>query len=181
MSEITYQMMLSTLQTASLMIGVLYYLFIMRNAQKTRELTLKAQEHALETRQAQLYNSIWNQSMNNPQFQKQYMRLMSLQWKNFDEFIELFPYPDFESENSMAMWGVGLFFEGLAPLVREGLLNIQYLTGTIGGLLRTYWSKMEPIVNEAREFYNDPSVFGQAEYLYNELTKYHEEHPELKT
>jgi hypothetical protein len=40
---------------------------------------------------------------------------------------------------------------------------------------------MEPIVNEAREFYNDPSVFGQAEYLYNELTKYHEEHPELKT
>ena len=101
------------------------------------------------------------------------------EWKNFDEFIETLPYPDFESENSIALWGVCLFFEGLAPLVREGLLDIKYLTGTIGEL-RTYWSKIDLILNEAREYYNDLGVFRQVEYLYNKLNKYTDEHPELK-
>jgi uncharacterized protein HemX len=61
MVEITYQMILSTLQTIALIVGIVYYLIIMRNTQKTRELslraqelTLKAQEQAKETRQAQL-------------------------------------------------------------------------------------------------------------------------------
>lgn len=62
MADITYQMVLSTIQTVSLVVGVIYYITIMRNSQRTRELTLesqelarKAQEHALETRQAQMF------------------------------------------------------------------------------------------------------------------------------
>ena len=62
MAEITYQMVLSTIQTIALVVGIVYYLTIMRNAQKTRELTLqsqeltrKAQEQSLETREAQLF------------------------------------------------------------------------------------------------------------------------------
>ena len=63
--------------------------------------------------------------------------------------------------------------------MREGLLDIKYLTGTIGEL-RTYWSKIELILNEAREYYNDLGVFRQVEYPYNKLNKYTDEHPELK-
>ena len=65
MAEITYQMVLSTIQTVGLLVGIFYYVTTLRNAQKTRELTLqsmeltrKAQEQAVETRQAQLYNNI---------------------------------------------------------------------------------------------------------------------------
>ena len=57
MAEITYQMVLSTLQTVGLLVGIFYYVTTMRNAQKTRELTLesqelsqKAQEQSLETK-----------------------------------------------------------------------------------------------------------------------------------
>jgi hypothetical protein len=60
MAEITYQMVLSTIQTVGLLVGIFYYITTMRNAQKTRELALKsqeltrkAQEHAVETRQIQ--------------------------------------------------------------------------------------------------------------------------------
>jgi hypothetical protein len=179
--QAAFQTVFQFLQTVGILVGVFYYIMTIRANQRNQELTRKAQEQTLETRQAQLYNNIWNQSMNNPRFQEQFMRFVSLQWSNFEEYIELFPYNDYESENTMALWGIALFFEGLAPLVREGLLDIRYLTGTIGGLLRLYWSKIEPVVDEARELYDDPGAFGQAEYLYNELMKYLEDHPELKT
>ena len=51
MVEITYQMVLSTIQTASLVVGIVYYITIMRNTQRTRELTLKAQEETERARQ----------------------------------------------------------------------------------------------------------------------------------
>jgi uncharacterized membrane-anchored protein YhcB (DUF1043 family) len=50
MVEITYQMVLSTLQTIALIVGIAYYLIIMRNSQRNQALALRAQEQALETR-----------------------------------------------------------------------------------------------------------------------------------
>jgi hypothetical protein len=60
MVEITLPITLQIIQTLSLIIGIAYYLTIMRNSQKTRELTLNAQEQALETRQAQLFMQLAN-------------------------------------------------------------------------------------------------------------------------
>jgi len=60
MVEITLPIILQIIQTVSLFVGVIYYITIMRNAQKTRELTLKAQEQALETRQAQMFLQMLN-------------------------------------------------------------------------------------------------------------------------
>ena len=39
--------------------SIVYYANILNNANKTRELQLKAQEHATETRQAQLYMQLF--------------------------------------------------------------------------------------------------------------------------
>jgi preprotein translocase subunit YajC len=56
MVEVTYQMVLSTIQTIALIVGIAYYMTISRKQQRTRELALesqeqawKAQENALET------------------------------------------------------------------------------------------------------------------------------------
>jgi hypothetical protein len=59
MVELTYQMVLSTVQTAGILVGIAYCLVIMRNSQKTRELALQSQEQALETRQAQLFMDVY--------------------------------------------------------------------------------------------------------------------------
>ena len=48
MVDITYQIVLSTLQTVALVVGIAYYLFIMRNSQRNQQMQL-------ETRQAQLF------------------------------------------------------------------------------------------------------------------------------
>jgi len=154
---IDLQTLLTYLTLISVPVGVFYYIMTLRNQSRTR--------------QAQLYNNIWNQSMNNPHFQKQYMRFVSLRWNSFDEYLELFPYGDYESENTMALWGIALFFEGLAPLVKEGLLDMRYLKGTIGSLIMDFWKRYEPMLEEVREFYG-PNFLDETEYLYNEIKKH---------
>ena len=83
MVDVSYQMVLSTLQTIALIVGIFYYLTIMRNQQKTRELSLqaqeltlesqeltrKAQEQAVETRQAALFMSIY-ETFRTPEFRR---------------------------------------------------------------------------------------------------------------
>jgi len=152
--------------------GFSYYVLTVRNNQKNQELMLKAQQQTLETRQAQLYNNIWNQSLNNPGFQRKYMKLLSLNWDNIEEYKETFPWNDPDSENTMALWGVALFFQGLAPLIRKELLDIKYIENTtIDGLCKWFWLKLEPNLDEIREYYDDPGWMSDTEYLYNELKK----------
>ena len=61
MAEITYQVVLSTLQTFGLLVGIFYYVMTLRNQQKNQQL-------ALETRQAQLFMNIYDRRLNNPNF-----------------------------------------------------------------------------------------------------------------
>jgi hypothetical protein len=46
---------------------------------------------------------------------------------------------------------------------------------------KEFWEKVEPIVEEAREDWYGPGFLIETEYLYNELMKYSEEHPDFKT
>ena len=78
MIEITYQMILSTLQTAGLLVGIFYYIMVLRNQQKNQEislrnqeLTLKSQALATETRQAQLFMQLFDR-WSDPHFAKVY-------------------------------------------------------------------------------------------------------------
>ena len=52
MVDVTYQMVLSTLQTAGILVGIIYYLTIMRNSQKNQQMQL-------ETRQSQLFMQLF--------------------------------------------------------------------------------------------------------------------------
>jgi len=60
MVEITLPIILQILQTIGILVGIVYYITIMRNTQRTRELSLNAQEQALETRQAQMFLQMLN-------------------------------------------------------------------------------------------------------------------------
>jgi hypothetical protein len=75
MVDVTYQMVLSTLQTAGLLVSIFYYITVLRNQQKNQEISLrnqektlesleltrKSQEDALHTRQAQFFMDIYKE------------------------------------------------------------------------------------------------------------------------
>ena len=71
MAEITYQMVLSTLQTVGLLVGIVYYITIMRNSDKARKLQIAQR----------LY-----QQLQNEEKQLAQLDLLEMEWKDFDDF-----------------------------------------------------------------------------------------------
>ena len=159
----------------SIGLAAIYYALTLRNTQKNQQLTL-------ETRQAQMFMNIYNNSFNNPQFWEYFQTIRHLQWKDLDEFVALFDYSNPETrDNRIAFSMISGFYEGVGVLVKENLLDIRMVALLMTGQTKEFWEKIESIVEEAREYFNYPRFVSETEYLYDELMKYIEEHPEIKT
>ena len=98
------------------------------------------------------------------------MNMFKWNFKTWDEFIDT-AYEDWAS--------IHVYFEGLAPLVRLGHIDIEYVAALIGGGLIKYWDMIIPIKAEADEFLY-PRWCAETEYLYNEVKKFMDEHPEYE-
>jgi uncharacterized Zn finger protein len=188
MVEITYQMVLSTIQTVGILVGIVYYLTIMRNQQRTRELALKsqeltrkAQEQALETRQAQLFMPIYSKF-----YEKEFMKdfgnvVRNWEWDDYDDF-----YEKYGVEKNPEAWSSFIatmdYFEGIGVLVKRKLIEASLIDDLISGLVMMYWEKSESYIRESRLRRNYPQFAEFFEYLYNEVKAIAvQQHPELKT
>ncbi len=173
MVEFTYQMVLSTLQTIALIVGIAYYLIIMRNSQRNQKIQV-------ETRQAQLFMQIYDH-YNDREFAKQLAEpLFNWEWEDVDDFWD--KYGPETNIDAYSMWAsVFNYFKGVGVLVKRKQIDISVVYDLMSSFLVPYWKKWEPIIKAHRERYSVPTAWDGAEYLYNELMKYLEEHPELKT
>jgi hypothetical protein len=181
MVEITYQMVLSTIQTIALVVGIVYYLAIMRNAQKTRELTLKSQEQATETRQAQLFMYIYDR-WSSQEYNQHFWALREWEWKDYEDFTEKYggdKHPDLIYHFS----AIGTFFEGIGVLVKRGLIDPTLVDDLMSNSVVVYWEKLgESIIKERRRRDNFPQLYEWVEYLYNIIKPIRDrQHPELTT
>ena len=174
MVEITYQMVLSTIQTIALVVGIVYYLTIMRNAQKTRELTLKSQENATETRQAQLFMQIYDK-WSSTEYTEAWHLINNADFKTYEEMMEFYN----KEEYRRAFGKIVGFYEGVGVLVKEGLVDIRLVALLMTGTTTIFWRKMEPFIPEIRK-YGYPRAYIETEYLYDKLMKYIQEHPEIE-
>ena len=171
MVEITYQMVLSTLQTVALIVGIAYYLYIMSNSQTTQDTTLK-------NRQAQLLMQMWNRTQSK-EFTRDLNTMGEMEWEDYDDFMKKYSYP---SEEADAWVSVGNFCEGLGVMVKNDLIEPSLVDDLESHTIVGFWEKFSPIIFETRKRYNFPSLFEQWEYLYNQVAPiYYQQHPELKT
>jgi len=173
---------------AGLSIGIaaIYYTLTLQNTRRNQELSRKAQELTAETRQAQLFIQICNQTLNNPAFMKGYYIIRDSDWKTFDEYLEFLGEPGSENYNDIFL--VGGILESIGVLVEEGLVDIRLIESLMRRVVIEYYEKMKPLLDARVQWYNiereerEPVMLAwKAEYLYNELMKYIEEHPELRT
>ncbi len=74
---------------------------------------------------------------------------------------------------------IGDFFEGVGVLIREGLLDVRLVALLMTGQAKMFWERNQSFIEEMRRDWNAPRIWSEWEYLYNELMKYNEEHPEL--
>jgi hypothetical protein len=185
MVDLSYQMVLSTLQTAGILVGIAYYLVIMRNSQKTRELTLrnqeltfqsqelsrKAQEQALETRQAQLYMQVYNLFVS-----KEFVEVDSHlfnKWSqekfyNYDDFSSKYG-PEVNMEEYLIWDRLSHYLEGLGVLVKNDLLKPELLDDLFSGFVIAYWETFEKVILDFRKKHNFPAAWEMTELLYDRV------------
>jgi hypothetical protein len=179
MVEITYQMVLSTLQTVGILVGIFYYIMTIRTNQRNQELTREAQEQALETRQVQLYMQILDRFAS----EENRLRSITVGQMEFDDFEDYRRKwgMDANPEASAKKLHVLTELDGLWHLLNRGLIELDFVPPLAMTVAVRFWEKWGPIEVELRGILNNPRRSEYVEYLYNEIIKYLEEHPELKT
>jgi hypothetical protein len=162
MAEITYQMVLSTLQTVGLLVGIFYYVTSLRNQSKARK--------------TQLYLQMVNK-FTEPDMIDAQGKLDNFEWSTGEDFVEDWKTP--EGRKTIAT--LGSWYEGLGTLVKENLLDMRVVALLLTGHVILYWDKFIPVVDEVREALEWPRFCIETEYLYDQLIKYIKEHPEIQT
>jgi len=165
---VTYQMVLSTLQTVALVVGIIYYLTIMRNSQKNQQMQL-------ETRQSQLFMQLFQYHIDKDRW-KDSWTLTEMQWDDYDDFTRKYD-SSVNIENFAQRYNQWYFWEGMGLLLKKGLVDkemIYHLLGSgFGALLN--WDKFGPVIKEMRVQLDQPDFFIWFEYLADEMKKMTEE------
>jgi len=174
MVEVTLPIVLQMVQTIALIVGIIYYLTIMRNQQRTRELALKAQEHATETRQTQIFMQLY-QDFNSEMFHKALMEIVNLEIGDYDGYLQRYDSrvnPDHYAKRAHIWYS----FNTAGELLRQGIIKPDLVHRLqVGQLVTIVWEKWEHIIRELREKENVPDVWEGFEYLYDEMKRYRSE------
>ena len=134
----------------SIIVGVAYYIMNIQNNQKNQELTLKAQQQQLETRQAQLFMQIYSHWYTTD-FWDHWETLMNYDFKDYNQYVEKLT-PEISRSNRTLF----SFFEGLGVLVKRELIDPYLIDDLLSAIITSYWNKMKPFWIEYRVRHNTP-------------------------
>lgn len=150
--------------------SIAYYANILNNANKTRELQLKAQEQSLETRQAQIFMGVYD-TWRSPSFRESFIKVNKREWEDFADWQSKYR-PVNNPEEGTYEHTVFTFYEGVGVLVRRGLIDISMVDELISNSFIPLWEKFSDIIRQVRESNDSPRMYQNNEYLYEEILKY---------
>jgi hypothetical protein len=171
-----------TLQTIGILltgltvsIAAVYYTLSLRYTRRNQELSL-------ETRQIGLYMEFTKLVQ---QFVYDYTDVLyNQEWDSFEEYLQKYG-PTSNPEEFNKFLKVADVYQSLGAFVEDGVFNIKTVFNHEGVWIIAAWEKMEPLIRGIRKLpeyaRTHVNMFPQFEFLYNEIVKYREEHPELKT
>ncbi len=138
----------------SVAVGVIFAIFQMRDAAKTRHTGLIIQLNpALKVTMSELIeyiSKIWN-----------------LEFKDYKEYQEKYGDP----LSDKALHTITGYNDGLGFLLHKRLINIETIEYILSGSTTGLWKKLKLIIEGMRKQYNMPKLFEWFEYLYNEMKK----------
>jgi hypothetical protein len=176
MVEITYQMVLSTLQTIGILVGIAYYLIIMRNSQRNQELTRKAQEQALETRQLQIYHSVFQPAQIREWMFSYVDVVYNQEWEDYEDFMKKYG-PKTNPEAYTSVVQVIELWQMIGMYVENNALDIEIVNKHSGRAAMRVWEKLEPFIRGFRVWTNNPLHWHSFEHLYEEMKKLYPQEP----
>ena len=154
MVEITFEIMLSTLQTVSIIIGIFYYLTILRNTQKTRRAE----------------NLRWFlEDRSNEEKILKYAWAMNLKWDNYEDFQSKFGR-DTNPETWSRLWSFLVKWDDIGLMVNRNVIDIADLYELSGRSIPSIWMKYKPIIEEVRKRDDSTSMLW-FQHLIEEMQK----------
>ena len=135
--------------------SVLYYAMVLRNANKTR--------------QAQLFMSIFN-TFSSKQYQRDREQMLIVwEFEGYEDFFS--KYGVEVNPEDHAIWDMFCsHFEGIAVLVKRGLIDPRLVYDLMYGSIIMFWEKFEPVLLGMREM-GSPKTWEDLEALYHEMKR----------
>ena len=164
MVDVTYQMVLSTLQTVGLLVGIIYYIMTLQN-------TRKNQQMQLETRQTQLFRDFYKLD-ESAEFGQIVMEMI-YEWEfdDYDDYVKNFSPISGNLETYSKGVSVFIHYDGLGVQAKKGRLDLDDVYDLYSTRLIPLWEKWAATIYEARRRGNAPQVYEHIEWVYNELKK----------
>ena len=116
----------------------------------------------------------------NPEFRKQTTEIILQSWTDPKDFLK--KYGPVTNPDAFAIRiAVCSYYDGIGVMVKRDLVDIGMVYDLIADSIIVMWEKIGPIFKNTRERVQNPYLYDDFEYLYDEIIKYRKEHPELKT
>ena len=136
----------------SVVVGVIFAIFQMRNAAKTRHAELIIQLNpALKVTMGEVIEYI--------------SRIWNLEFRDYKEYLENYGDP----LSDKALHTITGYYDGLGFLLYKRLIDVETIEYILSGSTTGVWEKLKPITEGMRKHYNSPELFKWFEYLYKEL------------
>ena len=156
MVEVTYQMVLSTLQTVGLLVGIFYYIMTLQNTAKGRRLQL-AQRILTQIQSEE--NALLS------------LEILDMRWDDIDDFERKYDSTVNPENYAKRTKMFGMYTE-TGYFLKKGLIDVETIFDLNGGhSIFLMWNKFKPVIMHWREKYDDPTWFHWFEYAADELRK----------
>jgi hypothetical protein len=142
---------------AGVLIGVVFAVLQLRDLVKTRQSDVLMRMHL---------------AFSSKEYSDAALKLLSLEYKDYDEFIKKYGNPVGEGPVQSAFVMMSMFFEGIGILAKRRLVDRGLVFELFGVWL--FWEKAKPLVDGLRKEANNPHYFEWFEYLYGEEKKYYQ-------
>ena len=140
--------------SASVVFAAVYYVFQIRYQGKTRQTDMIMR----------LYSYYCSE-----EYSRASAKYLATEFKDFEDYQEKYGVVG-ENPTTIAFYIVLTFFEGVGVLLKRKLADIELLNDLFA--VKMTWKKIEPIIEDLRKHFEEPKLFENFEYLYDEVKKY---------
>ncbi len=155
--------------------SIVYYANILKNANQTRELQLKAQEQALKTRNATFFNQTVGLFVQGKEALNNILILQANQFSSIEEYRELSKNPEYV----FAYLWVEQMFEIFGIYLKQGVVDIEMISLYQPWFYSWFWGMYKDVIYDNRKRTNRSSYCQNCEYFCTTIIDYLKEHPEL--
>lgn len=150
-------------------VAAVYYILNIQNNRRNQELSLKAQQQNLDTRQAQLLMQVY-QTMYDKEALRDNVHLLNMEWEDYNDFERKYG-SDNNPENYAMRERMKNFYNSIGFLLKFGLVEAEKVYEIAGIGTIESWNKFGDIFLKQRKIYNMPEFALNYEYLFYEMVR----------